>query len=597
VKKTQKVLSFVLAMIMIMGLAACGKTPAASSSGTKPPVASSTTKPAASSTTDPGTSEPTVVRGQIDPKQPLNPDGTKKKLTIGIQNKANVTEWDENGFTKFMEDRMNIDIEFVILDSNNSNLKTQLNTMIAANERLPDILFYAFMDQAEQAYYGDDGYLVDLAPYFDNHETWDLAIEYDWATKMYEWNKGDEVSIDYVMNAYRSPSGGMYSWPARYQSEYADQQTQMYINQVWLDKLGLKAPTNFDELKTVLKAFITKDPNGNGKADEIGMAGFGTHIYGNIRQWFVNSLGEYMNNNKWFTINPDKGEVYMPYVTEKYRDALKLMKDFVDEGLLNDFTFTMTKDDTKSFFTPADGTARVGIMSAHRTVHFDRESSNVFMEYVPLAPFEGWVRTSQPGGENRYYHITTDCEDVDLAMEFYFQFCGIPEVYYAANYGVEGVDWEWCTDYETGKKVPHILNDQAFSGITTTTWSYAGPAYKKVNDVFFAGDPNPPDDVYDMKDHTDYVYQTMSDLYEAARAKQPSWSTYDPAFTQDEMDENGDSWANLKKHFNEWGALFPVGQKDPYSDKDWQEYLDIAESLGLSTLLKNVNASYQRQYG
>ena len=41
------------------------------------------------------------------------------------------------------------------------------------------------------------------------------------------------------------------------------------IRQDWLDKLRLKVPTNVDEWYTTLKAFKTRDPNGNGKADEI----------------------------------------------------------------------------------------------------------------------------------------------------------------------------------------------------------------------------------------------------------------------------------------------------------------------------------------
>jgi len=39
--------------------------------------------------------------------------------------------------------------------------------------------------------------------------------------------------------------------------------------QDWLDKLGLSVPTTTDEMYAVLKAFKDKDPNGNGKADEI----------------------------------------------------------------------------------------------------------------------------------------------------------------------------------------------------------------------------------------------------------------------------------------------------------------------------------------
>ena len=41
------------------------------------------------------------------------------------------------------------------------------------------------------------------------------------------------------------------------------------MNSDWLETLGLEQPTTPEELRTVLEAFKTQDPNGNGKADEI----------------------------------------------------------------------------------------------------------------------------------------------------------------------------------------------------------------------------------------------------------------------------------------------------------------------------------------
>ena len=51
----------------------------------------------------------------------------------------------------------------------------------------------------------------------------------------------------------------------------------MLINKlrVYVERFeGLDMPTNTEELKDVLKAFKTQDPNGNGKADEIPMSLF-----------------------------------------------------------------------------------------------------------------------------------------------------------------------------------------------------------------------------------------------------------------------------------------------------------------------------------
>ena len=65
--------------------------------------------------------------------------------------------------------------------------------------------------------------------------------------------------------------GHYYLLPSDRGKGYRVSATHMFINKTWLDKLGLEMPTTWDELETVLKAFKTEDPNGNGQADEIPM--------------------------------------------------------------------------------------------------------------------------------------------------------------------------------------------------------------------------------------------------------------------------------------------------------------------------------------
>ena len=47
----------------------------------------------------------------------------------------------------------------------------------------------------------------------------------------------------------------------------------MYIRKDWLDKCKLQPPKTIDQLETVLKAFVTEDPDGDGIADTIGLSG------------------------------------------------------------------------------------------------------------------------------------------------------------------------------------------------------------------------------------------------------------------------------------------------------------------------------------
>jgi putative aldouronate transport system substrate-binding protein len=65
--------------------------------------------------------------------------------------------------------------------------------------------------------------------------------------------------------------GNIYGLP-KYQRFWPGTATRQFINQQWLENLGLEVPTNWDELYVVLKAFKDEDANGNGdKNDEIPM--------------------------------------------------------------------------------------------------------------------------------------------------------------------------------------------------------------------------------------------------------------------------------------------------------------------------------------
>lgn len=63
--------------------------------------------------------------------------------------------------------------------------------------------------------------------------------------------------------------GNIYVMPFLLGDEQLSSVNGPAIRKDWLDKLGLKPPTTIAEWETVLTAFRDKDPNGNGKKDEI----------------------------------------------------------------------------------------------------------------------------------------------------------------------------------------------------------------------------------------------------------------------------------------------------------------------------------------
>ena len=114
----KRILSLILALAMVLGLTACGGSePAASSAGSQN-------------------------------------TGERKPLSIGIGNSSKVLDYDNNWFTNYMEDLLNIEIEFVMFSNDAAERKRQMTTMVAAKEPLPDILFNFSYNTDEIHIYG-----------------------------------------------------------------------------------------------------------------------------------------------------------------------------------------------------------------------------------------------------------------------------------------------------------------------------------------------------------------------------------------------------------------------------------------------------------
>ncbi|WP_158630075.1 extracellular solute-binding protein [Cohnella sp. AR92] len=60
----------------------------------------------------------------------------------------------------------------------------------------------------------------------------------------------------------------------------ADATSLLWVRQDWLDRLNLKPPRTLDDIAAIAKSFIERDPDGNGKRDTVGLAGYKSLVYG-----------------------------------------------------------------------------------------------------------------------------------------------------------------------------------------------------------------------------------------------------------------------------------------------------------------------------
>jgi putative aldouronate transport system substrate-binding protein len=121
-------------------------------------------------------------------------------------------------------------------------------------------------------------------------------------------------------------------------NDFADNITLMWIRDDWLEKVGLAAPTTYEELVAVAKAFVEKDPDGNGQDDTYGIA-----IDMSLQQTLdgvSHAFGAYPN----IWVEKD-GKLAYASIQPEMKDALQGLQAVYQAGLIdNEFA---VKDVTK----------------------------------------------------------------------------------------------------------------------------------------------------------------------------------------------------------------------------------------------------------
>jgi len=575
----KKAIALLLCAVMLLGsLAGCGGKQAAASAS----AAKSSGSSAAESVQAPVESSGTASVDEAS-YLPLVKEGDEPvTLTIGLQQHANVEDYPTNEFTKYLEEKTGIHLEFVYFSSKIDEAMTQLSLMVSGGEKLPDILWsFADMEKSAMYEYGEEGYFLDLNDYFKND------APYFWKS----YNNIPEVDQDRMFSLGTDPTNGaFYGFPHYIEFNVDDYLWMNAINQTWLDKLGLKAPTNVDELYDVLTAFKTKDPNGNGKADEIPMIGRSGGWRSDISDYIVNA---YVYCDPEYIFNATDGKLWAPCTTDEYRQAMIYLNKLCSEGLLSTLNFTASaSSEIIPIVTPSDGTALTGIFSGHPLIVCE-QGNEVMYQYTGLAPLAdatGKGGYSAPKASYLVYSsfVTSDCEHPDLAFKLLDFMCADDSVY-AMRYGKEGVDWE----RQEGKSVfgedsvVHVLNSEAFSAQCNETWQNNGSTldtHKNYAPIMV------DDGSYASK--SDQLAKSMYDANKSVSS--PKELVYDLTYTADEQEVVSDVKKLLCDYIKEARAEFATGVLDPNNDADWQSYLNNLENQGLSRLMEVSQSAYTR---
>jgi putative aldouronate transport system substrate-binding protein len=346
----------------------------------------------------------------------------------------------------------------------------KINLMLTSGEKLPDA-FFNFGDGKSTTIVvnalGQDVFLP----------TEDLIKEYmPTLTKVLQDNPN-------YMQEVTAPDGHTYGFP------YIEQMFglvltpgPLLINQVWLDKVGMKMPTTVDELTEVLRAFkAAGDLNGNGEADEIPMAtifGAGSgDTFGSYDMFYRFTgafgcedtvCGGYENANHLRQID---GKVTYTAIDPAFGKTAMYFHQLYEEGLLNVDCFEPMTGSSTNYTNNeiAQDIAKIGVMGVWSDMSIINNS--VRHEYVPIPQLQGEAGTT--GNALNYSElqdacdtaITVDCEFPEIIAAFTEYMISDPQLSVQSNWGAIGGNYYLADD---GVMRFHL--DENGDIITGTEW-------------------------------------------------------------------------------------------------------------------------------
>lgn len=523
-------------------------------------------------------SEDTLIISPLG-KYPL----VNKKITLDVLVQADngglVEDFSTNEFTKWYEEKTNIHINWDVFPYGESEEK--LNLVIASGD-LPDIFLNMEVKPSTQAVYGNEGVFLSLNELI---ETKGYYI-----VELFE-------SSPLVKQMISTSTGDIYGLPRVNECYHCSLSQRAWINKTWLDNLGLPVPETTEDFLKTLKAFKERDPNGNGKADEIPLVSatnrWNTDLDGFLINPFV--FSEQFNGNKYLLI--DKGIISASVITEGWRKGMIFLNKLYEEGLISEKEFTMDNSYMYSLAEEFDenrlGVAIAGSLPIFTKINSDSER---WLDYVVLPPLAGPEgKRVTPINLNSeiipgQLLISSSSEHPELAFRWAEGFYE-KETSLRLNVGPLDIGWSQAEDYEIGLNGKPALWRRLlpYGQKQNIHWAQSGISYRS-NDLRLGEVADDPENNLEVI----LFSETKSKMEPFAQHRDKVIPPLD--FTSEEALELDELREILFTYILEMERLFILGQADIESDSTWNGYVSMLSSLGLDRYVMIHQTTYDRQW-
>ena len=436
----KKVLAMLLAMSMtLIGVAGCGSTEGESKT---------------QSATESGTAktEETVAAEENFNEEgyPIVNEPITLKVMLAIRDVDSLIEPNEMPLIQNLEQKTGVHVEWEVIKT--ADWDTKLNLMFASGE-YPDIIL------APRA-------SVDIEEY---GVTQKLLVPVDELTDQYMPTYTERIAAEDTDPTVSLVASDGQKYSVGYLGA-ADINTEVhyFINQTWLNNLGLDMPSSLDELTEALRAFKTQDPNQNGEQDEIPVEMTLNSGYYGVR-WMLPMFGVPVDTSRWIYIDDDKQIQFAP-TQEGFRKCLEWLHALYEEELIDPEIFSQDSSTVETKYSEGN----IGFFTAYRllAMGWDEGVTKECTLYMPVGPEGTTAKLSKmlEVALNGAY-VTVSNQHVPETMRWLDSLLET-ETMFSLYYGEEGTGWEY--DKDNGK-----IN--ALNSDTSGTLNYLN-----VNGLFFA---------------------------------------------------------------------------------------------------------------
>ncbi|KAB8127492.1 extracellular solute-binding protein [Gracilibacillus oryzae] len=470
-------------------------------------------------------------------------------------------DWNDVMIFNEYEKMTNIDVEWEMVPT---DALAEKRNLALASGTLPDVFHSADISNLDLLEYGQQGVFLELNDLIDQYAP-NLK-------KLMNENPDIKKGITF-------PNGKIYSMPTIYEPDFLSvlDGARPWVNQEWLDKLGMENPETTEEFYQYLKAVQETDLNGNGKQDEIP---YGGTVIDGLVGWIKGSygLGNRGIRHPYIDVDSDSDELRFFADDEEYKQMLQYINKLYSEGLIQQNIFSI---DYNQFL--ANGAQNIyGSTVFHNTI-------SLFGEEVG-SKFTGGNALEGENGDKMYTDLGSSLagmggfvitkENPNPAatvrwMDYFYSDEGAKLFFM----GLEGETYQETEDGEV-EYLDKITNSP--DGLTMEqelakymTWLGGGyPGIVKQD--YFKGSESLPSSIKATERLEPYIPEEI-------------WPAF--TFTEEESRRFSALATDIEKYVKETRDKLITGE---ISFAEWDNYVQTLQDMGLEEYMEIQNAAYER---